>query len=70
MFYNIETRSAFILTQKVLPYLILSKGSIVNVSSVTGKSKDKLSLKLIRQIASLGLVLTKQLVNILHLILV
>ena len=33
---NINTRSAFILMQKVLPHLIQTKGNIVNVSSVTG----------------------------------
>ena len=34
---TINTRSAFVLTQSVLPHLLKSKGSIVNVSSVTGK---------------------------------
>jgi NAD(P)-dependent dehydrogenase (short-subunit alcohol dehydrogenase family) len=34
---NINTRSAFILTQKALPHLIKTRGNIVNVSSVTGK---------------------------------
>ena len=34
---TINTRSAFVLTQSVLPHLLKSKGNIVNVSSVTGK---------------------------------
>jgi len=33
---NVNTRSAFIITQKVLPHLIKTKGAIVHVSSVTG----------------------------------
>lgn len=33
---NINLRSIFILTQKLLPFLIESKGNIVNVSSVAG----------------------------------
>jgi len=33
---NINARSAFIITQKVLPHLLETKGSIVHVSSVTG----------------------------------
>jgi len=33
---NINVRSAFIMTQKVLPHLIQTKGAIVHVSSVTG----------------------------------
>ena len=33
---NINLRSIFILCQQALPYLISSKGNIVNVSSVTG----------------------------------
>ena len=33
---NINTRSAFVLTQACLPHLLKSKGNIVNVSSVTG----------------------------------
>ncbi|MBN2009542.1 glucose 1-dehydrogenase [candidate division KSB1 bacterium] len=33
---NINVRSLFLLTQKAVPYLIPSKGNIVNVSSVTG----------------------------------
>lgn len=33
---NINLRSVFYLTQKTVPYLVESKGSIVNVSSVTG----------------------------------
>lgn len=35
---NINTRSAFLITQKSLPHLIKSKGTMVHVSSVTGKS--------------------------------
>ena len=34
---TINTRSAFVLTQSVLPHLLKTKGNIVNVSSVTGK---------------------------------
>ena len=34
---NINTRSAFILTQKALPHLLKTKGNIVHVSSVTGE---------------------------------
>lgn len=34
--FNINLRSVFALTQKCLPYLIESKGNIVNVSSVAG----------------------------------
>lgn len=34
--FNINLRSVFLLTQKCLPYLIESKGNIVNVSSVAG----------------------------------
>ncbi len=37
---NINTRSAFILTQKCLPHLLKTKGAIVHVSSVTGKLKS------------------------------
>ncbi len=33
---NINLRSVFILMQKCVPYLVKSKGNIVNVSSVTG----------------------------------
>jgi len=33
---NVNTRSAFIMTQQVLPHLLKSKGSIVHISSVTG----------------------------------
>lgn len=33
---NINTRSAFVLTQASLPHLLKSKGNIVHVSSVTG----------------------------------
>ena len=33
---NINTRSVFVLMQKCLPYLIESKGNVVNVSSVAG----------------------------------
>lgn len=33
---NINTRAAFILSQKVIPYLRKSRGNIVHVSSVTG----------------------------------
>merc|ERR1712107_664357 len=33
---NINTRAAFILTQAVIPALLLSKGNIVHISSVTG----------------------------------
>jgi len=33
---NINTRSAFILTQQVTPHLIKTKGNMVHVSSVTG----------------------------------
>jgi len=33
---NVNTRSAFIVTQKVLPHLLKTKGAIVHVSSVTG----------------------------------
>jgi len=34
--WNINTRSAFVLTQAVLPHLLKSKGNVVHVSSVTG----------------------------------
>jgi NAD(P)-dependent dehydrogenase (short-subunit alcohol dehydrogenase family) len=34
--FNINLRSVFVLTQKCVPHLIESKGSIVNVSSVAG----------------------------------
>ena len=34
---NINTRSAFILTQASIPHLLKTKGNIVHVSSVTGK---------------------------------
>ena len=34
---NINTRSAFILTQASIPHLIKSKGNFVHVSSVTGE---------------------------------
>ena len=33
---NINLRSMFYLTQKVMPHLVASKGNVVNVSSVTG----------------------------------
>merc|ERR1712012_525774 len=33
---NINTRAAFLLTQAVIPALLLSKGNIVHISSVTG----------------------------------
>lgn len=33
---NVNLRSLFYLTQKVVPHLVVSKGNIVNVSSVTG----------------------------------
>lgn len=33
---NLNVRSAFVITQKCLPHLIKTKGSIVHVSSVTG----------------------------------
>ncbi len=33
---NVNLRSLFYLTQKVVPHLVASKGNIVNVSSVTG----------------------------------
>ena len=33
---NINTKAAFILSQKVIPYLRKSRGNIVHVSSVTG----------------------------------
>lgn len=33
---NINLRSMFYLTQKVVPHLVASKGNIINVSSVTG----------------------------------
>ena len=42
---NINARSAFIITQKVLPHLLETKGSIVHVSSVTGIVEISYSVK-------------------------
>ena len=41
---NINTKAAFILSQKAIPYLRKSRGNIVHVSSVTGAIDSSLPL--------------------------